>query len=103
MNRPQAPPVHLVREAFDLDPDAPSGLRWRQRPREHFATDQSWRFWLRRYSGRPVAGCASGRGGDLRVGLTVDRRLLNLPVRRVRAALIAGAWPEKRLRRESAS
>jgi hypothetical protein len=97
--RPQRPPIHLICEAFALDPDAPTGLRWRERPRAHFVADHSWRFWLRRYAGRPVSGSPNGRGGAVRVGLMLGGKQWTLPVLRVAYVLKTGAWPSGHLRR----
>lgn len=36
------PPAEYLRQCFDYDPNA-GILTWRERPRDHFATDRGWR------------------------------------------------------------
>jgi hypothetical protein len=96
--QPQQPPILLLHEALKLDAKSPSGLTWRARPAAHFPSTQARALWATRFAGRPVQGCASGRGGTLRVGLTLAGRVYRLPVHRAVAALKTGRWPAKRLR-----
>jgi hypothetical protein len=91
--RPQDPPAFLVAECITLDPEvAPTGLRWRQRPKWHFTTDQAWRAWNTRYAGRPIAPRPNNRG-DFRVVVRLCGREYALPTRRVAVVLQTGAWP----------
>ena len=100
MRRPQDPPAFLVAECIALDPEAaPAGLRWRERPRWHFATAAAWAQWNGKFGGRPIAGSPNDRG-DLRVGLRVCGRQYSLPTCRVAAALETGCWPTRPLRRQ---
>ena len=53
------PSVDYLRECFVYD--AKSGkLRWKERPREHFATDQSYSRWNKMFPGK-VAGSIDNR------------------------------------------
>jgi hypothetical protein len=42
-------PVGYLSQCFTLDPETPSGLCWRERPREHFETTDpsahAWEAW----------------------------------------------------------
>ena len=84
-------PISFLRECFDLD--AKSGvLTWRERPREHFQTDQEHRRWNRRCAGT-TAGSPIG-DGYFRVALTFGRRQWPLLAHRIVYALVEGHWPE---------
>ena len=52
-------PMDVVREALELDPTSPTWLRWKTRPRNHFARNRDWKAWNSQFSGN-VAGFESG-------------------------------------------
>lgn len=59
LNKP-LPSADYLRECFMYDPET-GVLTWKERPREHFATDQAWAVWNRKF-----AGMAAGWLGDKR-------------------------------------
>jgi hypothetical protein len=87
----------LLREALALDPESPTGLRWRKRPAAHFRSAAARALWMTRYAGRPVKGCPNNRGA-LRVGVRLGGRCYWLTARRVVAALATGRWPARPMR-----
>jgi hypothetical protein len=84
-------PVAYLRECFDHDAASPSGLRWRQRPREHFATERARRIFNTKFAGKH--GGTLNDMGYWHVTLTVDGRLRILMAHRVTFALVNGRWP----------
>ena len=47
-------PVTTVREALEIDESVPSGLRWKTRPRHHFATERGWKIFNASDAGKPA-------------------------------------------------
>jgi hypothetical protein len=47
-------PVDVIREALEIDETVPSGLRWKARPRNHFATESGWKIFNARNAGKPA-------------------------------------------------
>jgi hypothetical protein len=90
MSKANEPPVAYLRECFDCDFKT-GVLRWRTRPREHFASARAWKVWNKLYPGR-LAGTPKGRG-YLSVALVVDGKERRLHVHRVVFALAHGRWP----------
>ena len=58
------PSLTYLNECFMVDATAPGGLRWKVRPRKHFATERGWLVTNSRFAEHP-AGClrASKRTG----------------------------------------
>jgi hypothetical protein len=54
------PPVEFLRECFSYNYDS-GELWWRNRPREHFRSEDRWKFFNTRYAGR-TAGSYHNRG-----------------------------------------
>lgn len=48
------PPIEILNEIFFLDPSVPEGLRWRDRPRDHFRHDLGHRFFSAKWPGQPA-------------------------------------------------
>ena len=67
------PAQAYLRQCFDYDPQT-GVLTWRDRPREHFNTDQSHKCWTTKWPGKP-AGSPNCKG-YMQVGL-VGTLLLN--------------------------
>jgi hypothetical protein len=84
-------PVEFLRQCFDADAEAGTA-RWRQRPREHFATTKAWATWNAKYAGT-VAGSPNSEG-YLQVKVTVAGRQRQLRIPRVVWAMTHGYWPE---------
>lgn len=53
------PSAEYLRTCFEYDPDT-GELRWKKRPREHFANDNRWASWNKVYPGN-IAGHTVGR------------------------------------------
>lgn len=61
------PSQAYLRQCFDYDPDT-GVLRWVSRPREHFASEGSWKVWLTKWSGKEAG--SPGKHGYPQVGIT---------------------------------
>lgn len=48
------PPLEYLRECFELSDTSPSGLVWKVRPREHFASSRGHNSFNARLGGRPA-------------------------------------------------
>ena len=83
-------PIEFLRQCFDADADAGTA-RWRQRPREHFATTKAWATWNAKYAGT-VAGSPNSEG-YLQVKVTFAGRQRQLRIPRVVWAMTHGCWP----------
>lgn len=66
----ELPPIDFLSQFFELDASIPEGIRWRDRPREHFRHDLGFKFFQSKWPGKP-AGCISGK--YYRVALTYKR------------------------------
>jgi HNH endonuclease/AP2 domain len=87
-------PVEYLRNCFDYDPET-GVLRWKARPREHFATDRGWKIFNSSYAGRTVTGKL--RSGYLECQLHFNGRQHVLFVHCIAWAIIAGKWPSAQL------
>ncbi|WP_175154874.1 HNH endonuclease [Achromobacter piechaudii] len=80
-------PIEYLHEALSYDPD--SGLmRWKERPRHHFASDRGWRCFNSRFAGKP-AGTVSPSTGYVVVNFNGSL----FGVHRVAVAMSTGEWP----------
>lgn len=62
-NKAKPLPVDLIREALELDSTSASGVKWRSRPKSHFATEQAWkRFCVLRQGKQAGSKIANGFG-----------------------------------------
>lgn len=61
-------PAEVIRESLEIDASVPSGLRWRIRPRHHFATERGWKIFNANDAGKP-AGRQQGISIYYQVGL----------------------------------
>ena len=83
--------IDYLRECFDLDQTAPSGLRWRERPQSHFPNRREQREWNQLHALRPAGGPS---GGGFAVKLTTpDGHQRRLSADRVCFAVRFGRWP----------
>jgi hypothetical protein len=84
-------PIWYLIACFILDPTVPSGLRWRERPLDHFWGERLCNSWNARWAGKPV-GALHPRG-YWHVELKVDDRRRFLKAHRIVYALTKGYWP----------
>ncbi|EMC4142370.1 HNH endonuclease signature motif containing protein [Cronobacter sakazakii] len=82
--------IEYLKEALEYTPDS-GVIRWKQRPKNHFKTDNSWRATNANFAGK-VAG-ARDNDGYFRIG--IDGRLYRS--HRVAWALHYGYWPENEI------
>ncbi|MFG0231749.1 HNH endonuclease [Achromobacter sp. 413638] len=81
-------PIEYLHEALSYDPD--SGLmQWKERPRQHFATDRGWRCFNSRFAGKP-AGTLSPTTGYVVVNFSGGNLF---GVHRLAIALATDSWP----------
>jgi hypothetical protein len=86
-------PIWFLIQCFILDPGTPSGLRWRERPREHFPErTEDCAIWNGHYAGKP-AGTPNDEG-RWHVSLTFAGRKRSLKTHRICFALEHGRWPD---------
>lgn len=89
-------PIWFLIACFVLDPTTPSGLRWRERPREHFPNIRQWHRWNTRYAGKQ-AGSLDRGDGYFRIVLTYRGRERRRLAHRIVFALVHGRWPSDQL------
>jgi hypothetical protein len=82
-------PLDYVAACFDYEPEG-GLLRWRARPRQHFATDRAHSTFNARYAGT-VAGCFSGKA----VCISLSGR--RYKAHRLVWLLVYGAMPEQEI------
>lgn len=70
------PPQDYLRECFDYDPDT-GVLLWRERPLDHFQSENSWRGFNTRRAGTPALSYPQPRDGRLAGGITYEGVLKN--------------------------
>lgn len=51
-NKAKPLPVDIIREALELDPTSKTWLRWKKRPKSHFATEFVYKMWNAAWPGR---------------------------------------------------
>jgi HNH endonuclease len=98
-------PISFLRECFDLDATAPSGLRWRTRPVEHFksryrSAEGECNNWNVRCAGK-IAGTFSKKNGYWMVAMTFAGRVRLVKNHRIIFALVHGRWPVDQLDHEN--
>lgn len=53
-------PIDIIREALEIDEAVPSGLRWKIRPRHHFARECDWKMWNTQNASQPAGSRLKG-------------------------------------------
>jgi hypothetical protein len=53
--------LQFIKECFQLSPESPSWVKWKTRPRHHFATDGAWKKFNSQFAGRN-AGTKTSHG-----------------------------------------
>lgn len=79
-----------VRSLFEYDPET-GVLTWKERPREHFATEQSWRLMNKRCAGKVAGSLHQGKGSYLAICLKGVKFL----VHRLIWVWVTGEWPDE--------
>jgi HNH endonuclease len=90
-------PIAFLVSCFIVDPTAPSGLRWRHRQREHFASESSRKTWNAVWPGKP-AGTLGKR--YFKVILTIEGRERQVGAHRIACAITKGEWPSDQVDHE---
>jgi hypothetical protein len=93
-------PIWFLREAVILALETASGLRWRERPLDHFPSRRIWLMWNARYA-EAVAGSLNSEG-YFQITLTVPSGRPRHPkAHRIIYALTHGHWPPEQLDHEN--
>lgn len=92
-------PVTFLAECFELAPETPSGLRWRHRPLEHFASAGAWATWNTRFAG--TSSQHTNSDGYAEFVLTFAGRRGLLKAHRIVWALTHGRWPHDQIDHEN--
>jgi hypothetical protein len=82
-------PIPFLRECFDYDQET-GVVRWKARPREHFATTRGWNIFNALRAGQPVTYSPNGYP---RARIRYQGRLYGIFVHRIAWALAKGRWP----------
>jgi hypothetical protein len=69
-NKAKPLPMDIIREALEIDPTSKTGLRWKWRPRHHFATRHGWNSVNQRNAGKD-AGCFAANEGRVYYGVRI--------------------------------
>lgn len=77
MSPNKLPPLEFLMECFLIDENSPSGLIWKNRPREHFIADYSCNQFNSKYPGKQ-AGDTLSNYGYWRVGVKYKGKNLRL-------------------------
>lgn len=80
-----------LRKLFEYEPLTGS-LRWRERDRDWFHSEQAWKRWNTMYAGKPVKA-GTGRNGHKKTA--IFKRGLRL--HRVAYAIYHGHWPKNQI------
>lgn len=81
-------PISLLDELFIYDP-VDGRLTWKERPREHFATERVWRTWNTRFAGKEAGSV--GPNGYREVGIYSSL----FKAHRVIWAMVNRYWPDE--------
>lgn len=85
--------VEYLFDALRVDDDT-GRIYWRQRPREHFASDRGYGFFRSHYEGRLADEGRYPLNGYRRIRITVAGRALTVSAHRAAFALYFGRWPD---------
>ena len=87
-------PTAFLRDCFTVD-FATGALTWRKRPRQHFPSDQRWKWWNAKFAGTP-AGTLNDEGCFV-IAATIGGRRRSLRRRCIVWAMAHDAWPREEL------
>lgn len=85
---PRSIPAGLIRDVVTANPDA-GIMVWKSRPRDHFASDQTFKAWNIKYPGKPAFAVETGAG--YLCGYLFDVKIKS---HRAMWAYVHGRWPD---------
>ena len=85
-------PIEYLHNCFDYDPET-GVVRWKARPREHFARDRGWKIFNAQNAGRECGSKAWY--GYLRCTLHFEGKARSYFLHRIAWALATGSWPKE--------
>lgn len=87
------PSIDFLKEAIRLD-ELTGRLYWRERPRNHFLTEDQWKSFNKRKAGKPADSGIYPTKGYRRVRMKFLRRTLAISAHRVVFVIHHGHWPQ---------
>jgi hypothetical protein len=85
------PPIEFLNEALEIDLESPTCLRWKVRPRNHFATVRGFKMFNTRDSSRCAGSLTKSGCGQISFTVKINQRAY--PAHRVVYALSTGRDP----------
>ena len=85
------PPIEFLNEALEIDLESPTCLRWKIRPRNHFATVRGFKIFNVRDAGNNAGSLTSSGCGQISYCVKINQR--TYPAHRVVFALATGKDP----------
>ena len=85
------PPIDFLNEALEIDLESPTCLRWKIRPRNHFATVRGLKIFNTRDAGQCAGSLAKAECGHISFRVKINQRVY--PAHRVVFALATGRDP----------
>lgn len=68
-------PVDVIRESLELDPTSKTGLRWKRRPRKHFATEFAWNSFNGQFVSKDAGTLGAGNRGKEYWRVSINSRI----------------------------
>jgi hypothetical protein len=54
-------PIQMVLDSLEYDPNSPSGLRWKNRPSNHFVSESARKTWNTAHAGKSAGAISQGK------------------------------------------